>query len=59
MFQVDKMKYFAVEMIQEYGIVINLKIFLRPKQAYLNFASPIMAKLFLQELEIIISLDLL
>jgi len=38
MFQEDKMKYFVVEMIQGYGIVISQKIFLRPKQAYLSFA---------------------
>ncbi len=37
MFQADKMKFFAVEMIQEYGTVTNPKIFLKLKQVYLNF----------------------
>jgi hypothetical protein len=59
MFQEDKMKYFVVVMTQEYGIVMNPKIFLKHKQAYLNFALLTMEKLFLRVLVITISLALL
>jgi hypothetical protein len=46
MFQADKMKFSAAEMIQEYGTVINLKIFSKLKQVSLNFVSLIMEKLY-------------
>jgi len=55
MFQADKMKFSAAEMIQEYGTVINLKIFSKLKQVSLNFVSLIMEKLCSLELEIIIN----
>lgn len=56
MFQEDKMKFFAVEMIQEFGTVTNPKIFLKLKQVYLNFVSHIMVKLYSLEWEISTSL---
>ena len=58
-FQEDKMKYFVVEMTQEYGIVISQKIFLKLKQVFLNFVLPIMEKHYLLEWEITTSLVLL
>lgn len=50
------MKFFAVEMIQEFGTVTNPKIFLKLKQVYLNFVSHIMVKLYSLEWEISTSL---
>jgi len=46
MFLVDKTKYFAAEMIQEYGTAINPKIYLNVKQAFLSFVSLITEKLY-------------